>query len=122
MNVNEQGEKVTTGGAHITPPADGFSPAIKAKKPNVGDVNPIVNVDIKAQPQDPADVSDPVEKRIEYLRAKSDRTLEEGLELQELELGVEKSKEISAGWTSGAVHSQQEQLKDREKKLRKERN
>lgn len=126
MKINEHGEKVADGNKAksdqvIKAPAEGFSPPIPAKKPRVGAVALNSNIDIKAQPQDPADVEDPIEKRIEYLRAKSDRTLEEGLELQELEVGLEKSKEINAGWTSSAVHDQQEGLRQREKNLRKER-
>lgn len=77
--------------------------------------------DVKAQPQNPNEVEDPKQARIEYLKAKSDRTLEEGLELQELEIGVEKSKLINAGWTSERVHEEQEKLRQREEDVNKER-
>lgn len=78
---------------------------------------------VKPQPDpDWADIKDPKRKRIEYLRAKSDRTLEEGLELQELELGLEKSKEINAGYTSDRVEQEQDKLRAEEEKIKEKQN
>jgi hypothetical protein len=79
------------------------------------------NATVRPIPQDPATVEDPTERRIEYLRRKTDRTLDEGLELEELELGVEKSKEINAGWTSDQVRAENARLRAEEKKEREYR-
>lgn len=71
--------------------------------------------DVRAIPDDPSSFHDgSKDDRIEYLRAKTDRTVEEGLELQELELGVEKSKEVNAGQTSDQVHQEQAELRAKE--------
>lgn len=79
------------------------------------------NAEVKPQPNPRLEeISDPTLRRIEYLRAKSDRTLEEGLELQELELGLEKSKELNAGWTSDMVHNQQAQLRIKDDEAKRE--
>ena len=76
---------------------------------------------VKAQPNPRLEeIADPMERRIEYLRAKSDRTLEEGLELQELELGVERSREINSGWTASQVHAEQTRLRENEKAVEAE--
>lgn len=108
-DVNEHGELLGKGDDK----AKESKVSNKSEKTPTGAARP--NAAVKAQPVDPVYVSDPKEKRIEYLRAKSDRTLEEGLELQELELGVEKSKEINAGFTSDRVHDEQMALRDKEK-------
>lgn len=75
-------------------------------------------VTVEPQPHDPSGRQYKGKERIEFLRAKSDRTLEEGLELQELELGIEESKRINAGWTSAKVHADQERLKQKEEEAR----
>jgi hypothetical protein len=81
----------------------------------------LTKADVKGQPGDPREEVDPKEARIQYLRAKSDRTMEEGLELQELELGVRRSAEINAGYTSGKVHEDQKILRQNEREIREER-
>lgn len=78
----------------------------------------LTKADVKGQPSDPREASSAKEARVQYLRAKSDRTLEEGLELQELEVGVRRSAEINAGWTSEKVHKDQEILRQNEKQVR----
>lgn len=44
--------------------------------------------------------------RLTELRQKTDRNVVEGLELQELEIGLAESKKINAGLTSNAVEAQ----------------
>lgn len=86
---------------------------------------PVVNdgstkpVHAKVKPMaDPSTARNETERRIEELRAKTDRTLEEGLKLEELELGVRKSREINAGYTSDRVHGEQKVLRDNERKVK----
>lgn len=78
----------------------------------------LTNAEVKGQPGDPREETEVKEARIQYLRAKSDRTLEEGLELQELELGIKKSAQLNSGWTSGKVHEDQKILRENDKEVR----